>query len=378
MTTNPFTYGTMITDPDQFIGRRAELEQIVARLNGSQPQGSAVVGARRIGKSSLLHYLTRPRPAETLRPRAGLGLVYLSAAAGNCDSPAHFRLTLLRRLLQAQPLDHRSDDGKWLTDWQQRLASAADCSWDEARQALDNLPHHPVVCLDEFEALLADPFDDRFFNALRSWANEGLLSWVTASAQPLPALAKLHGHTSPFFNILGTVALAGFSDIEVSELFDRANETPYPFTAADRRQLRDLAGNHPYHLQIVAWKLWEMKQARQVDTQALRHHLCQQSSPPAHCTAKPRRLSVHHLLVGLVIILVVIIAGLVWTFVPGGETWFLNGWLALLYLMDGCGWLGGVVTGLIIVVGIGQALKAHFFEGKSWAEVSRDLWEKLR
>lgn len=33
---NPFTFGAMITDPDRFIGRRAELEIITARLNGNQ------------------------------------------------------------------------------------------------------------------------------------------------------------------------------------------------------------------------------------------------------------------------------------------------------------------------------------------------------
>lgn len=67
---NPFTFGPMITDPQRFIGRRAELAIITARLNGSQPQGSAIVGPRRIGKSSLLHYLYQPRQDETLRRTA--------------------------------------------------------------------------------------------------------------------------------------------------------------------------------------------------------------------------------------------------------------------------------------------------------------------
>lgn len=77
-TGNLFTFGPMITDPDRFIGRRAELEIITTRLNGSQPQGMAVVGPRRIGKSSLLHYLYRPRAQEALRCAPNQQVIYVS------------------------------------------------------------------------------------------------------------------------------------------------------------------------------------------------------------------------------------------------------------------------------------------------------------
>ena len=197
--TNPFTSGAMNTNPNQFIGRRAELRQILARLNGSQPQGSAVVGEWRIGKSSLLYYLTRPRADETLLPKAGLSVVYLSAAGGDCSTQAYFRATLLRRLLAEQPFNRRTTEGKQLSDWQQALATAVDCSWIEAREVLEKLPAHPVVCLDEFQALAErEDFDDSFFNALRNWANEGLLSWVTASTKPLQELRDWNGLTSDF------------------------------------------------------------------------------------------------------------------------------------------------------------------------------------
>ncbi len=45
------------------------------------------------------------------------------------------------------------------------LEGGAGCSWETAREVLENLPYHPVICLDEFETLLTDPFDDRFFTA---------------------------------------------------------------------------------------------------------------------------------------------------------------------------------------------------------------------
>lgn len=111
---NPFTFGSMMTAPACFVGRRAELEIITARLTGPQAQGSAIVGPRRIGKSSLLHYLYRPRADEALRCAANQQAIYLDAQQGECTTPDRFRHTLTQKLLAAQPLDRRTREGKHL------------------------------------------------------------------------------------------------------------------------------------------------------------------------------------------------------------------------------------------------------------------------
>jgi hypothetical protein len=51
---SPFTIGPTITKPEEFIGRKAEVNHIITRLRTMQ--SCSVIGARRIGKSSLLHY----------------------------------------------------------------------------------------------------------------------------------------------------------------------------------------------------------------------------------------------------------------------------------------------------------------------------------
>ncbi len=53
----PFVAGAMIRDPRLFVGRKAELRNIAARMQGAQPTSINVVGERRTGKSSLLYYL---------------------------------------------------------------------------------------------------------------------------------------------------------------------------------------------------------------------------------------------------------------------------------------------------------------------------------
>ncbi len=59
---NPFTIGSMIQNPAEFVGRMAELQFLLTRLRSLQ--SCSVVGERRIGKSSLLYHL---HPSVTRR-----------------------------------------------------------------------------------------------------------------------------------------------------------------------------------------------------------------------------------------------------------------------------------------------------------------------
>jgi AAA+ ATPase superfamily predicted ATPase len=66
MVSNPFSYGNPIREPDRFYGRRWEVHQIVGRLLSSAFESTSVVGERRLGKTSLLNYLSHPQVAPTL------------------------------------------------------------------------------------------------------------------------------------------------------------------------------------------------------------------------------------------------------------------------------------------------------------------------
>jgi hypothetical protein len=64
MMLNPFTIRGALQRPEEFAGRAAEINDIVARLRSMQ--SCSVVGERRIGKSSLLYHLS-----QTGGPRIG-------------------------------------------------------------------------------------------------------------------------------------------------------------------------------------------------------------------------------------------------------------------------------------------------------------------
>ncbi|MFQ5632627.1 MAG: AAA family ATPase, partial [bacterium] len=61
---NPFLARNAIDDPERFFGRKMEIQQLYDNINSGGESGSpqcvSVVGERRIGKSSLLHYVAHP------------------------------------------------------------------------------------------------------------------------------------------------------------------------------------------------------------------------------------------------------------------------------------------------------------------------------
>ncbi len=66
MYNNPFTFGNPIKEPGRFIGREAEIRQIVNRLLSSAHELTSVIGERRIGKTSLLLHLANGQVAVKL------------------------------------------------------------------------------------------------------------------------------------------------------------------------------------------------------------------------------------------------------------------------------------------------------------------------
>jgi hypothetical protein len=258
-----------------------------------------------------------------------------------------------------------------LVEAKRRLAAGEPCSWETARDILDKLPFHPVVCLDEFEALLSEEFDNRFFNGLRSWANEGVLSWVTASAKPMEELAELRGLTSPFFNLLATITLAGLTDAEVEQLLSLADNTTNAFSNADKRIIYRLANTNPYHLQIVASQLWQMKTSGKVNKKAIERFLCQQPEPPAYC----RRFRWHKawmIVAVLLAVVLLLVAVLIWQ---------APGFVAQVFtkiestgrvIGDELGWWSDAIAGLAILGGLWQAAKHH----QSISEFFRNLMAK--
>jgi hypothetical protein len=172
---NPFYYGGRV-EPDQFVGRQSELRRIFTALevaHTGQMQSVSVVGPRRIGKSSLLWYVTQ-RDSAFLQNAARYRFVYLDLQDARCHT--------LQGLL-GQITTELGIRGK--------IGQLSLVTFQDAIIALKQQGILPVICLDEFEELVErqTAFPGDVYDSWRSLMNQHALAFITASKTPLPALA---------------------------------------------------------------------------------------------------------------------------------------------------------------------------------------------
>jgi hypothetical protein len=103
---NPYSYGTVVSDPSMFFGREKILGDLCTRLGTRQ--STSVVGLRRIGKSSLLCQLARTIPG-----RLGQNYIplYIDLQDPRCRTVGGFVSTIARNIggvLGIQAIDRSS------------------------------------------------------------------------------------------------------------------------------------------------------------------------------------------------------------------------------------------------------------------------------
>jgi hypothetical protein len=224
---NPFYERGMIRDPSRFFGRRRELREIFSCLRTRQCV--SVVGDSKIGKSSLLHYITAMGKQE-LGDDVQLHYLDLQKSANEEDFCCQTIATL-------------GGGGRTL---------------HALRRALRR--RRVVLCLDEFERFKEEGFGPHWPGLLRSLAQEPDLALVVATRQPLEVLFPDDRRTSPIYNIFTRFTLGPFTEPEAQQLLAQSLvDTGVTFSEEEIARLFSLTGRHPYHLQVAAWHLFAAK-----------------------------------------------------------------------------------------------------------------------
>ncbi len=243
---NPFYYGGHI-NPDQFVGRRAELQRIFAGLevaHTGQMQSFSVVGPRRIGKSSLLFYLANEYARYLIQPDK-YHFAYVDLQDATCRTLAGLLQQILEKL--APNLSRENSP---------TLAGFMDAIQDLRRFGIS-----PVVCLDELEELAQTPdeFSNDMYDTWRHLVNTNAIAFITASKISMIDVARSYGPTSPFFNVFVHLQLGEFTDEETRELVYRGVECDRSFRPEEQKLMVLLAGNHPSKLQLAGTLIYESK-----------------------------------------------------------------------------------------------------------------------
>jgi len=254
---NPFTFGNPIKEPSRFFGRKADIRQIVNRLLSSAHESTSIVGERRIGKTSILNYLSNAEVAASL----GLSpdkfcLVYMDFQGLTDITPARFWQRVLGKVARVLPDPQVADsfkkasqqDGFDLFDLEDLFTEVVDRGLTI------------VLCMDEFEYVTQNPrFGSEFFGSLRALAIHNNLTLLPATRRELVDLChsdEIKG--SPFFNIFANVVLRPFTLEEVDDmLVSYASGGSINLSPDLRAFIHNIAGGYPIFVQIAGYYAWE-------------------------------------------------------------------------------------------------------------------------
>jgi hypothetical protein len=189
-----FTAGAIRAE-EHFFGRVKETRGILGLLR--RDQNVSVVGPRRIGKSSLLHHISRPTVFEAHHmSKTRHRFVYVNCCDLADSDASETRFRILQRAEQEIPEISFS------------LSSQA-VSTEHFRQFLEKVERVGLRCiimLDHFDSLVENPhLDHDFLESLRGMIAMHRTIYVVASTEPLDKLenkwiSQRH-QLSPFFNV---------------------------------------------------------------------------------------------------------------------------------------------------------------------------------
>lgn len=242
---SPFIAGPPITQPGQFFGREREVKRLFNLWRQRPLQNAAIIGPRRSGKTSLLHYLKTITltPPDLLRP---------SQTHHWLPDPAIYRW------LFVDFQDARFGSAAYLLRYllvEMGLPAPEACRLDDFLEAVSGQLQSPTIILfDEIGVAMEryPELDDAFWESLRSLATNqvgGNLAFVLSSHEAPEALARHRGWGSPFFNIFGYTAVLGpLSEPAARELIAAS---PLPVPDADADWMLAASGRWPMPLQIL-------------------------------------------------------------------------------------------------------------------------------
>jgi tRNA A-37 threonylcarbamoyl transferase component Bud32 len=250
---NPYLSRGPVRTREMFFGRDGELAEIANFLKGNQ--SVSIVGPRKIGKTSLLFQLMRPRVSEDLGIPAGTLICYLDCEVLGVETAVE--------VFQQFAAEIRSEvESRGLPEvaaLETACRSPSRLAFEGAVRALNRKGLQVVMILDEFERLSANPrLDVNFFNALRSIAGRFRLVFLTASASPLIDLTYSGRSqeilSSPFFNIFAPIFLGLLPEADARDLIHQgAQRAGKPFPLEIQNFLYEYSGGHPLILQVACF-----------------------------------------------------------------------------------------------------------------------------
>lgn len=266
---NPFQFGGPVL-PENFIGHHWAVDFCQAQLTAPQPVSIAINGERRIGKTSLLHYIQKFGPQEDWGQHICLFLD-MGIFGGSSLTATTFWKQVLHLLRET--LDATSP----LLDQIIFFHNQTELPTQSFSQILKNFyrgyPNRSLtLLLDEFELIFRNysPDIQGILTSLRTMALApgDRITLITATRDPLPEVCR------PFMQETGLEFHAHFVPCQLS-FFDESevryvvqtllNKVAFEFTEPEFNYIWQLSRQggelgHPFLVQLAAYLIFEHKQ----------------------------------------------------------------------------------------------------------------------
>jgi hypothetical protein len=259
---NPFIFGSPVP-PERFIGREEEVKAILDRLVSPAPSSTAVSGEARIGKTSLLHYISSLEIAAKWRlPPEKCTFIFVDSQTIVPFSQEGFWRYILKSLAECKAYESKYIEG---------LLQGDDVGGFELGVLFDRIARDGklvVLLLDEFEHIVehVNPDAPDLLYLLRALINRPShgLALVLASRKSLEKLCEdIHFVGSPFPTNFTLLSLGPFSLVETNKLIGTyTRDTRVSFNREEIDHVYDVSGGHPSKLQKACYELFEQKTRR--------------------------------------------------------------------------------------------------------------------
>ena len=266
---------------DNFHNRVAELEKLrgaIARLKQGAPSWLAVIGPRKIGKTSLVLEAARRSAADDLtvvvldvQEAAPVSLEFfrrlalrvLDAALGQELGESIERLahapTVFRRRLQGSPIFGRLPAllrSEILEVVEGETDSARAATWLAFPEALAQaLNRRVIVAIDEFQELGALASQRKGFDPfplMRSvWQKQKRCAYFVSGSARSMLLTLLTAEHSPFFQHFTVMELGPFGPAEAVALLGQHSPPEFPIGRNLAEHAVAVLGGHPFYLQLL-------------------------------------------------------------------------------------------------------------------------------
>ncbi len=272
---NPYTNRGTIKNPQEFYGRERETRRIFSRISSSHPQCISIIGERKIGKSSLLYFIThQDTRRKWLKDADSYVFVLADLQERACEMSFKTFFQFIFRTL-AEQLGESIVPNSLI----QNVETEAEF-YEMFKTVVSNIERQQlklIIMFDEFGTITSSGnFDSAFFSFLRSIANNYECAYITTSRAKLQNLCRdTDISESPFFNIFAPVPLGQFEVDEARDLiFTPAREAGIKFDDREAEFILSVAGRHPLFIQMACSALFDHKSrdgaTRKVDFEAVK------------------------------------------------------------------------------------------------------------